>query len=692
MSTSSQAPKPDTSSTGWRVDRAPTPPGTAPASDNSLVLASAAFDKVLHGFPVALHSMDGSGRMMAANDFWLQTMGYSSAEVVNKSFSEFLPSESRSKLVTTIYPRYLVTGECREEEILMLRKDGTHVTVLLSMSAHRGEKGRLQRSVCMIEDITARKIVELASARSDQRFRGAFDAAFHGMVLVSPSGMIEQGNSAAKQFLKRPDLEELSQTFDELLHKDDRAQFLNGMRQLLANEAPSLQQELRYNLPDGKTVHGTTAVSLVKNEHGETEQLIIQIADITDKKTINERLHKAQKMEAIGQLTGGLAHDFNNLLTIIIGNMQLLEGKFPNDEKSQKRVQEAIDAGRKGSDLTRQLLAFAKKQDLEPRDVGINTLVKGMQALVERSIGENNELRVSLMPEEPHALIDASQLESAILNLSNNARDAMPNGGRITIETQAAYLDRFYAERNPGVSPGHYVLVAVSDTGTGMSQELLEKVFQPFFTTKAPGKGTGLGLSMVYGFIKQSGGHIAVYSELGHGTSIKMYLPRRMRPGEDNGQIVPTTAAPTIQTPTPAITAVMEQVPPPMPGAARKPKLLVVEDQEAVRAVACGFLEDFGYDIIEAGDGFEALAKLQENPDVDLMFSDVVMPGGMNGFDLAQAAQSMKASLKIVHTTGYPKGAMVHQDEPRFKEGFIIMKPYRREDLQKMIKDALENQ
>ncbi len=679
-------------SSGWRVDKAPTPPGAVPAPESTLALAAAAFDKVLHGFPVALHSMDGSGRMMAANDFWLQTMGYSNDEVVNKSFSEFLPAESRSKLVTTIYPRYLVTGECRDEEILMLRKDGTHVTVLLSMSAHRGEKGRLQRSVCKIEDITARKIVEIASSRSDQRFRGAFDAAFHGLVLVSPSGTIEQGNSSAKTFLKRPDLEELTQTFDELLHKDDRAQFLNGMRQLLANESSSLQQELRYNLPDGKIAHGTTAVSLVKSEKGETEQLIIQIADTTEKKTINERLQKAQKMEAIGQLTGGLAHDFNNLLTIIIGNLQLLEGKFPTDEKSQKRVNEAIDAGRRGSDLTRQLLAFAKKQDLEPRDVGVNGLVKGMQPLIERAVGENIELRVSTMEDEPHALIDPSQLESAILNLSINARDAMPNGGRITIETQPAYLDRFYAEKNPGVSSGHYVLVAVSDTGTGMSQELLEKVFQPFFTTKPAGKGTGLGLSMVYGFIKQSGGHIAVYSEIGHGTSIKMYLPRRMRPGEDNAQIIPTNAAPVIDAPVSAIEAILEQVPPPVDGSARKPKLLVVEDQEAVRAVACGFLEDFGYDIIEAGDGFEALAKLQENPDIDLMFSDVVMPGGMNGFDLAQAAQSMKPELKIVHTTGYPKGAMVHQDEPRFKEGFIIMKPYRREDLQKMIKDALENQ
>jgi signal transduction histidine kinase/CheY-like chemotaxis protein len=465
------------------------------------------------------------------------------------------------------------------------------------------------------------------------------------------------------------------------LHKDDRGQFLNGMRQLLSGEIDVLQQEIRYATGEGKVAHGTTSIALVKNDKGETEQLIVQINDTSEKKQVNERLQKAQKMEAIGQLTGGLAHDFNNLLTVIIGNMQLLEGKLGSDEKSTKRVAEVLDAAKKGSDLTRQLLAFARKQELEPRDVGVNGLVAGMAPLIERTIGENVELKVEVMDGDPHTLIDPSQLESAILNLAINARDAMENSGLLTIETQPAYLDRFYADKNPDVVPGHYVMVAVSDSGCGMSAELMEKVFQPFFTTKAPGHGTGLGLSMVYGFIKQSGGHISVYSEVGHGTSVKMYLPRRMRAGE----------AVSVDADAPVIT-VTEAQPAPIQVESRRPKILVVEDQEAVRAVACGFLEDFGYEVVEAGDGFQALAQLQEVADIDLMFTDVVMPGGMNGFDLAQAAQSLKPKLKIVHTSGYPKGAMVHQDEPRFKNGFIIMKPYRREELQKIIKDALELQ
>ncbi len=678
----------------WRVEKPEaTKPSAMPFFPDQ---QGGVYEKLLANLPVMLHSMDGSGRMLSANAAWCQALGYEPQDIVGRSFSEFLPLESRSRLVTEIYPKYLLSSSYRNGEILIHRKDGSLATVMLSMNAYRGDKGRLERSVCILEDVTNRKIAEIASSRSDQRFRGAFAAAAHGMAVVSPSGQIEAANEALCNFLARNDLETATFGFDELLHRDDRGQFLNGMRQLLSGETALLQQELRFSTPGGTVVHGATSIALVKNEKGETEQLIVQINDTSEKKLVNERLQKAQKMEAIGQLTGGLAHDFNNLLTVIIGNLQLLDGKLGADEKSAKRVAEAVDAAQKGSDLTRQLLAFARKQELEPQDVGVNDLIVGLAPLIERTLGENVALKVDVMAGDPRTLIDPSQLESAILNLSINARDAMNDSGKLTIETQGVYLDRFYADKNPEVVPGNYVMVAVSDNGCGMSAELLEKVFQPFFTTKAPGKGTGLGLSMVYGFIKQSGGHISVYSEVGHGTSVKMYLPRRMRAGEEvmlksvpplemqtRSFVEPVTMpVATIEVPAELIQA----------APARRPKILVVEDQEAVRAVACGFLEDFGYEIVEAGDGFQALAVLQEHDDIDLMFSDVVMPGGMNGFDLAQAALSLKPNLKIVHTSGYPKGAMVHQDEPRFKNGFIIMKPYRRDELQKIIRDALELQ
>jgi PAS domain S-box-containing protein len=571
----------------------------------------------------------------------------------------------------------------------MFRKDGTLARIVLSMNAYKGDKGRIERSVCLMHDITARRISETASKRIEQRFRGAFETAAHGMILVAPTGQIAMVNDAFREFLGRgeDDLSEL--TFEDLLHKDDRGQFLYAMKRLLTGEVNLLKQELRYMTGSGQVAHGLTSVSLVRDDNKEIDQLVVQIVDVTGRKSAEAQLQQAQKMEAIGQLTGGLAHDFNNLLTVIIGNLQLIDMVVEGNEKAHKRALEAIDACKKGSELTKQLLAFARRQALEPQEVKINELTEKMAPLVTRSVGETVALQIHLMEGEPKAVIDPSQLESAILNLAINARDAMPNGGRLTLETQPAYLDEAYASKYPEVTPGQYVMVAVSDTGSGISPELLEKVFQPFFTTKEPGKGSGLGLSMVYGFIKQSGGHIQVYSEVGHGTSIKMYLPRIFAPGEalPNIEATPAVAGP-VTTPEAAKDS---------PGGApqlhqHKAKILVVEDQEAVRAVACGFLTDFGYDVVEAEDGFQALTKLQEHKDIDLMFSDVVMPGGMNGFDLAQAAYSIRPDLKVVHTSGYPKGAMVHQEEPRFREGFIIMKPYRREELERIIAQALAKQ
>jgi PAS domain S-box-containing protein len=692
----------DKQAPGWRIERRSIvrTPDMAFFPDQN----GTAYEKLLHNLPVMVHAMDGSGRMISANKHWLTTFGYQAADVVGRPFSEFLPSESRSKLVTSIYPRYLVAGEIRNDEILMFRKDGSLATVLLSMAAHRGEKGRLERTICILDDISERKLAEMTSNRSDQRFKGAFNASIHGMAIVSPTGRIELCNSAMKAFLRRDDLETAVNSFDELISTADKGTFLNGMSQLLRGDISALQQELKYVRPDKQEAYGATSVFLVKSESGDIEQLIVQVSDITDRKLIADRLYKTQKMEAIGQLTGGLAHDFNNMLTSVIGNLELADGKVADDWVA-KRVKDALTAANHGTKVTRQLLSFARRQQLDPQDVSVNDLVKSVQPLMSRTMGEAIELSVLTMTGEPRSLIDPTQLENAIVSLCINARDAMPKGGRLTIETQPVHLDQAYADKNPDVVPGHYVMVAVTDTGIGMTPEVLESVFQPFYTTKPEGSGSGLGLSMVYGFIKQSGGHISIYSEPGHGTSVKMYLPRRMdgaaraTPEAANPESVPAAPAATnhlSQSMLGSHSNMVEEIPAaqaePAPAPAARPTILVVEDQEAVRAVACGFLEDFGYIVLEAGDGFEALSKLQENPEIDLMFSDVVMPGGMNGFDLAQAAQTLRPDLKVVHTSGYPKGAMVHQDEPRFKEGFIIMKPYRREDLQKIIKDALESQ
>ena len=642
------------------------------------------YELLLANLPVMLHCMDGQGRISSVNKHWAAAMGYTMDEVVGRSFNEFLSPESRARLVQDIYPAYFQSGVVRAELMTIVRRDGSTAQVLLSMNAYRGDKGRIERSVCLIDQPTSVNVEQPVTVVDDQRFKGAFENAVIGIALTAPTGEITLGNHTFWTLMGRePEVAAL----DELILPNDRNGFLTVMSDLLQGAKSEARLELRFARPDGKTLQADTQITLVRGESGALEQLIVQVVDASEKKKAASSLQRAQKMEAIGQLTGGLAHDFNNLLTVIIGNLELLEGKMP-DDRATKRLSEAIDAARKGAGLTRQMLAFARKQELEPRDVRVNEHVSGIEPLISRTIGEQIELKAMLMGGEPLAVIDPSQLESAILNLAINARDAMPRGGLLTIETQPAYLDQVYADKHQDVTPGHYVLVAVSDNGTGMSPELLEKVFQPFFTTKEQGKGSGLGLSMVYGFIKQSGGHINIHSEVGHGTSVKMYLPRKFAPGE----VIPEVLGVAPEMVQPVEPVAVEPEPPPEPEAPRSPKILVVEDQEAVRAVACGFLQDFGYDVIEAEDGLQALARLQENPDVDLMFSDVVMPGGLNGFDLAQAARGIRPDLKVVHTSGYPKGAMVHQEEPRFREGFIIMKPYRREDLQKIIRDALEYQ
>ncbi len=670
----------------WKIEK-PAPATAAVAEVQNPFFANQAGGKVyelmLANLPVMLHAMDGQGRLLAVNRHWCAAMGYRAEEVIGRTINEFLTPESRARLVQEIYPAYFQSGTARAELVSIIKRDGSVAQVLLSMTAYRGDKGRIERSVCLIDQPVSVTLPAPVKGEESGLFRTAFDAAVHGVALVAPTGEITVANQSFWAFLGR---EPGDAALDTLVLAQDRNAFLTVMSDLLQTAKEAARLELRFARGDGKTVFADTHVTMVRNEDGAIAQLIVQLVDASEKKQAASSLQRAQKMEAIGQLTGGLAHDFNNLLTVIIGNLELLEGKLP-DDRSTKRLSEAIDAARKGAGLTRQMLAFARKQELEPRDVKINELVSGVEPLLARTIGETIELKAMLMQGDPIAVIDPSQLESAILNLAINARDAMPKGGLLTIETQPVYLDEAYAQNHADVVPGHYVMVAVSDTGSGMSPELLEKVFQPFFTTKESGKGSGLGLSMVYGFIKQSGGHINIYSEPGHGTAVKMYLPRKFLAGE----VIPEVlgVAPEMVQPEEPVVEETAVQPEPEP---RKPKILVVEDQEAVRAVACGFLSDFGYDIVEAEDGLTALARLQENPDIDLMFSDVVMPGGLNGFDLAQAARGIRPDLKVVHTSGYPKGAMVHQEEPRFREGFIIMKPYRREDLQKIIRDALEYQ
>jgi PAS domain S-box-containing protein len=394
-----------------------------------------------------------------------------------------------------------------------------------------------------------------------------------------------------------------------------------------------------------------------------------QIAERTRQLRLNEEaLRQSQKMEVVGQLTGGVAHDFNNLLQIIIGNLDTVRrGASDASPRVRRALEAAANGARRAASLTQRLLAFSRRQPLNPKPVDVNASVSGMSDLLHRTLGEITEVLTVQGAGLWRIEADATELESAILNLALNARDAMPDGGRLTIETENADIDRACSALNAEVLLGQYVVISVSDTGTGMSEDAISRAFEPFFTTKPVGEGTGLGLSQVYGFVKQSGGHVKIYSELGEGTCIKIYLPRLSDTGRDD--------APDEEHST--------------PGSAEEETILVVEDDDDVRAYSVEILRDLGYRVIEAHDGPSALRLLERQFRVDLLFTDVVLPGGMTGAQVAAQARGIKPDLKVLFTTGYERDAIVHHG--RLDQGVdLITKPFSNSDLATRVRDVLD--
>ncbi len=415
-----------------------------------------------------------------------------------------------------------------------------------------------------------------------------------------------------------------------------------------------------------------TAALVIERKHAEAalrelnETLEARVVEeIAERRAAEVALQRAQKLESIGKLTGGVAHDFNNLLQIISGNLQLLASDVPNNPRAEQRLANAMGGVQRGAKLASQLLAFGRRQPLEPKVVNIGRLVAGMEDLLRRSIGEAIEIETVVSGGLWNAFIDSTQIENAVLNLAINARDAMDGVGKLTIEVRNAHLDPEYAAENSEVRPGQYVMIAVTDTGAGISPEILGQVFEPFFTTKPEGKGSGLGLSMVYGFVKQSGGHVKIYSEVGQGTSIKIYLPRVH---EDEDQL----AGPAL-----------------VEAGGGSETILVVEDDEEVRATVSDLLRELGYKVLTAKDAGSALPILESGVRVDLLFTDVVMPGPLRSPELARKAKERLPSIGVLFTSGYTENAIVHGG--RLDAGVnLLTKPYSRQVLAARVRRALD--
>jgi signal transduction histidine kinase/CheY-like chemotaxis protein len=478
-------------------------------------------------------------------------------------------------------------------------------------------------------------------------------------------------------------------TFVELIEVSDKERFSEALE--LAKLGQHIKNlEITVKLPSGELTWFEVSMEPEHDSNGNVESIFGCCQSVTERKALERKYQQAQKMEAVGQLTGGIAHDFNNLLMVVMGNLQLVENLVKHDERATKRIRAATEAAEKGSDLTKRMLAFSRQQTLQNKELTVNDLVFAMQDMLSQALTALVDLKIIPGKDVWAIKADKTMLETAILNLAINARDAMaPKGGDLIIETNNRSLTMDYCKDHEDVNPGDYVEISVTDTGAGIAPENIEKVFQPFFTTKGPEKGSGLGLSMIYGFVKQSGGHVKIYSEVGHGTSVKLYIPRlkssavnipqAANVAELQGQIIQELG-------------IQAEAQPVNYGNALEPKsrplILVVEDNDSVRDVAAAMIEEMGFDVITAINGPEGLKTIEERRDINLVLSDVIMAGGMNGPELAAKAMKIRPKLKVLFMSGYAPGSVrLMQDLPDSIE--LVNKPFTRNDLTEKVKRAL---
>ena len=545
---------------------------------------------------------------------------------------------------------------------------GRRIDILLSM-VFPSDDSRLDSVLVSLLDITERKRAEDALQVSQAQKGAVIELALDGVIAIDERGCILEFNPAAERIFGIRRADALGREMADLIMPARfRDQHRTGMQRYLASgqhEILGRRLEMTGLRADGSEF----PVELAINATDVNGRPIFTgfLRDVTAEREAEAQLRQAQKMESVGQLTGGVAHDFNNLLTIIIGGLDLVLDRVQGDVKSA--LEPALRAAERGAALVQRLLAYSRRQTLIPEEVDFNRLAAELEDLLRRTLGEDIEIEMKLNPRLWRALADKGQVENALLNLTLNARDAMPTGGKLTIETGNVHLDEDYAAHNSEVAPGDYVMLAVTDTGKGMPAEVLEHAFEPFFTTKEVGKGTGLGLSMIYGFAKQSRGHVKIYSEIDHGTTVRLYLPRQ------SAAVATATAAVATQSDHPR----------------GGEMILVVEDDAEVRSFVVGNLRDLGYRVVEAKDGPSALSILQEPTPIDLLLTDVIMPGGMTGRQLSDEATRRRPGLKTLFSSGYTENSIVHQGKLDPGVNFLS-KPFRRRDLALKVREALEAQ
>ncbi len=621
--------------------------------------------------------LDSGGTIVKSNRATGNVLGWTPEEMIGRHVGDIVTDDGLAgHTVDQVLEVVARTGRM-EQECWLRRKDGSRFwadVAIVSLDMGGGGSGGF---AVIARDRTAwRRAEEVLHAgeerlrESEERARLMMDSSVDGLITIDTRGIIESfSGAAARIFGYEPD-DVIGRNVHVLMPEPDRSRHDGYLERYLSTGERRMigsGREVQGMRADGSLFPMDLEISEVVFGGGQ-RRFVGTVRDLSERKKIEDQLRHAQKMEAVGQLTGGIAHDFNNLLSVTLGCAELLQEMFPDDPRASKLSATIVEAGRRGADMTRRLLAFSRRQALEPMEIDLGELLAELHDLLARSLGEDIEISMIVPAGLPRAIVDRAQLENAVINLAINARDAMPGSGLLTIAVDRARLDDDYVRANPDAVAGDYLVVAVSDTGAGMPKEVVERAFDPFFTTKPVGKGTGLGLSMVYGFAKQSGGHVKIYSEIGVGSTIRLYLPQSPGTG---------VAAPA---------KVREQEAP--PGGSER--ILVVEDDRLVREYVTDRLIDLGYVVTAVGDGPAALAEIDSGRPIDVLFTDVVMPGGMNGRELAEEALRRRPGLKLLFTTGYTEDVMVLQG--KLAPGAQLLdKPYGRATLARKLRAVIES-
>ena len=622
--------------------------------------------RLLDSAPDAMVIAGHDGKIVLVNSQTEKLFGYRREELLGQPVEVLVP-ERFWGMHRKYRERYMESPQARPmgagNELFGLKKDGTEFPVEISLSPQITEEGVLVSST--IRDVTERKRVEEALRQSEANFRAMVEGTY-GVYRATPEGKLLMVNGALVKMLGYASSEEVlalglaTDIFEE------------GEYTPLLFDQPGRQKqfaktEAHWRRKDGSGLAVEISGRPVKDDSGKVLYFEVIAEDVSHMRGVEQRLRHVQKMEAIGRLAGGIAHDFNNVLGVIVAYSEMLVEKLNDDEELFPLVLSITKAVERGGTLTRQLLAFSRQQVLEPQVMSLGDYLGSIKVMLARVIGEDLDLRIRTSDAQARVKVDPTQIEQVIMNLVVNARDAMPQGGRLTIETSEVEIDEDYCSRNPEARIGRHVMLAVSDTGCGMPPEVLSRIFEPFFTTKEQGKGTGLGLATIYGIVKQSGGHITVYSEVGRGTTFKIYLPATLEESAHREALASEKIAPRgVET------------------------ILVVEDEESLRAVTREYLANKGYQVLVAENFEQAVEAAADSArHIDLLMTDVVLPGA-SGPKLAERLSASRPDMKVLFVSGYTADALVHGDLHRTDFAFLS-KPFSLNTLARKIRAILDS-